>query len=324
PIFAVYEPLSMVTVAESSAWMQAAIVLVASAPPLLLPELSVKASYAKMSQYVHQLSNSYVNLPTDLWVPVTKRIPPIASHQFSAGLYYKLHKQYDFSVEGYYKYWDNLIEYKDESSVISSFSRWDERVAVGKGRSYGLELLARRSAGKTTGWIAYTLSWTERRFPDGSICRGDWYPFKYDNRHKVNLTLSHRLSKRVELNASWTYASGNRMTLLTDVFYDPNNQQNNGYPGHNGFWGTHASSSGLRNNYQLPAYHRLDLGMNIYRPKKSGNLGIWSVSLYNSYMKMNPFMVEPASYMEDGKQHVYLQRLTLFACMPSVSYTYKF
>lgn len=296
-----------------------------SARYLLTPDFSVKASYSKMNQYVHQLSNSHINLPTDLWVPVTNRIPPIASHQFSAGLYYNLQKQYDFSMEGYYKNWNNLIEYKDESSVISSFTKWDERVAVGKGRSYGMELMARKPVGKTTGWIAYTLSWTERRFPDGSINRGNWYPFKYDNRHKINIAASHRLSQRVELNASWTYASGNRMTLLTDLYMDPDNQQNNGYPGHAGSGGISASSSGMRNNYQLPAYHRLDLGVNFYRPQKNGNLGIWSVSLYNSYMKMNPFMVEPKSYItQDGKRHVVLEKTTLFALMPSVSYTYKF
>lgn len=292
---------------------------------MLLPQLSAKASYSKMNQYVHQLSNSYVNLPTDLWVPVTKRIPPIASHQFTAGLYYTLHKEYDFSLEGYYKNWNNLIEYKDESSVISSFASWDERVAIGKGRSYGMEVMARKPHGKTTGWIAYTLSWSERRFPDGFISHGEWFPFKYDNRHKVNIVLSHRVSKRVELNAAWTFASGNHMTLLTDFYYNPNNQQNNGYPGHGGMWGTSASNSGARNNYQLPAYHRLDLGVNIYRPKKSGNLGIWSVSLYNSYMKMNPFIVEPSIYHdENGKPHVYLQKTTLFAFLPSISYTYKF
>jgi len=285
---------------------------------LLLPELSAKASYSKMNQYIHQLSNSYINLPTDLWVPVTGDIPPISSHQFTGGIYYNLNKDYNFSVEGYYKKIDNLIEYNEHLPLLSSFTGWNERVSVGEGLSYGIEAMARKSIGQTTGWIAYTLSWTKRRFPGTEISQGDWFPAKYDNRHKVNITVSHRLSKKIELNVSWIMASGNHITIMTDQYLShiPQTQynQNLGVKG----------STTERNNYQLPPYHRLDLGMNIYLPKKKGRMGIWNFGLYNAYMQMNPFIVTPEYRTYGGKIEAVLKKTTLFFAIPSISYTYKF
>ncbi|MDH6359046.1 carboxypeptidase-like regulatory domain-containing protein [Parabacteroides sp. PF5-9] len=289
---------------------------------LIRPEISVKISYSKMNQYVHQLSSTSINLPTDLWVPVTKRIPPIASHHFSAGLYADLAKQYDLSIEGYYKTTDNILEYKDASSIISSFPNWEKRVALGEGRSYGTELMIRKNTGKTRGWLAYTLSWSNRRFNDTGINKGEWFSSKYDNRHKVDLVISHRLSEKVELNANWIFASGNRITLLTDYYLAPSQ-----LPGHI-YWGDDyriiLSGSDQRNNYQLPPYHRLDLGINIYRPKKSGNMGIWNFSIYNAYLKDNPIAVEPVVTYSGKEWEVKLYKTTIFNFVPSFSYTYKF
>lgn len=289
---------------------------------LIQRDLSVKASYAKMNQYIHQLSNSYINLPTDLWVPVTDKIRPIQSHHFSAGAYYNLNKEYDFSLEGYYKRTSNLIEYDDNLSAITSYAGWDERVSVGKGVSYGMELMARRSVGKTTGWLAYTLSWTKRQFPGSQINRGKWYPDKFDNRHKLSFAITHRLSAKTELSAAWVIASGNRITVMTDQYLSPT------YPAGHGFFesdkGKYQYSSNSRNNYRLSPYHRLDLGMNLYLPTKKGNMSILNFSLYNATMTKNPFMVECNYYPDGDTYRVTLKKTTLFMMLPSVSYTYKF
>ncbi|HRZ98692.1 MAG TPA: TonB-dependent receptor plug domain-containing protein, partial [Paludibacter sp.] len=104
---------------------------------LLTDKLSLKAGYASMSQYIHLLSNNTISLPTDLWVPVTKRIEPMKSHQYSGGIFYNLLNIVDLTLEGYYKSMDNLIEYKDGASFLGSSTGWEDKVSMGRGWAYG-------------------------------------------------------------------------------------------------------------------------------------------------------------------------------------------
>lgn len=307
---------------------------------MLRDDLSFKASYARMGQYIHLLSNSYVNLPTDAWMPVTRKLKPLISDQVSAGLYYNLKQTYSFSVEGYYKWMNNLLDYKDGYSFLPGTAAWEEKMASGKGRSYGLEFLARKESGRTTGWIGYTLSWSDRRFDE--IDNGRRFPARYDNRHKLNIVLSHKLSDKVELTAAWTYTSGNRMTLSLESYEQADGSSLERLP-HDGSYnwqdpdGKTIDFYTRRNNYQMPAYHRLDLGLNIYRPKKNGRMGIWNVSIYNVYSRMNPFMVyksttwQPmydlspnANSAHTGKSVPCFKMIGIMPIIPSVSYTYKF
>lgn len=291
-----------------------------SARYLLARNLSAKLSYSKMNQYIHLLSNGSISQPTDIWVPVTRRIRPMSSHQVSAGLNYTLNKAFDFSVEGYYKRSNNLIEYKDNIPSYAVLSNWEERVGIGKGRSYGLELMAQKKVGRLSGWIGYTLSWSDRWFPDGSVNKGRIYPAKYDNRHKIDVVATYKLSRKVELTAAWMYASGNHITIQDQLYRPPLGGGVDGMFNYDGY-GKGASS---RNNYQLSPYHRLDLGVNFYRYKKKGRMGIWNLSLCNAYMKPNPFLVRPTnSYSEDGRT-IRLEQSILFLFLPSLSYTYKF
>jgi outer membrane receptor for ferrienterochelin and colicin len=279
---------------------------------LITNDLSLKASYTKMSQYVHQLSNTFASLPSDIWVPVTAKVKPMNAHQVSAGAYYNLKKTYDFSLEGYYKTIDNLIEYQDNALLYPDYAGWDEKVSMGSGRSYGVELMARKPEGRTSGWIAYTLSWTDRIFNDKQVNRGERFPFKFDNRHKLNLTAIHQFSPKVDLSASWTYASGNRVTVPLE-----------GYISHAGpDGGTHIEYVLGRNAAKLGDYHRLDLSLNLYRPLKKGRMGIWNISLYNVYCRMNPFYITRSYFNGNGKFTTY--QTGLVPIIPSVSYTYKF
>lgn len=312
---------------------------------LLSPSFSLKASYARMHQYIHQVGESYIDLPTDTWLPVSKNIKPQMSDQVSLGAYYNLNNKYSFSVEGYYKWMHNILDYKDGYNFLPSFVGWEQKMAVGKGRVYGVELTARKETGKVTGWIGYGLMWADRQFPE--INGGKRFPAKFDNRHKLNIVANWKVSKKVELTGSWTYMTGNRVTVSFENYqylgqthnsatvpnYTPSGALNPPYMDDTGL-----SYYTERNNYRLPAYHRLDLGINIYCPKKKGRMGIWNVSIYNVYSYMAPVAIhkriwykpnsegyyEGSGYYPENRTDCYFEKLGLIPIVPSVSYTYKF
>lgn len=303
----------------------------------LQEDTRVKASYNRTAQYVQLLSSSSFSMPTDLWVPVTKHIKPMYADQYSAGIYYTGIKNWEFSIEGYYKYLQNVLEYKDGYGFLGSSIHWEKKVEMGKGDAYGIEAMAQKTAGKLTGWISYTWAKANRRFPSGSINNGQRFPYQYDRRHTLNLALNYQLTNRIDLHATWTYMSGNATTLpvghtqfISPVCTDP-------YYG-NGFYyySSNLSSSTIqdgswykeRNNYRLPASHQLNLGANFHKKTKHGER-IWNVSIYNAYNQMNPDQIY-IKYIE-GKDNqgklVYkpkLMKRTILPILPSFSYTYKF
>jgi outer membrane cobalamin receptor len=296
-----------------------------SARFLLNEHLSVKASYALMNQYVHLLSSSTISLPTDLWVPVTKNVRPMISNQLSAGLFFNLRKTYDISLEAYYKKMNHILEYRDGVSLFSTSVDWQDRVAAGNGTAYGVELLAQRSTGKLTGWVGYGLSWADRQFPGGEINGGRKYWAKYDNRHKINLVACYKLNDKIDINGSWTYYSGNRMTVELENYETPFFPPGNNPSSRNGWLpgqGQPAPYYRDRNNYRMSDYHRLDLGVNFYRPKKKGRMGIWNLSIYNAYCRLNPTMAIPG--FDEKKQKTVMTEYSIFPIIPSISYTYKF
>lgn len=288
---------------------------------LIRPDWSAKLSYGKMDQYVHQLSNAYLNLPSDIWVPVTEKIPPMASHQVCAGVYYRFRKTLDFTLEGYYKKMDNLIEYRDGASLFPKYVHWDEKVSMGEGRSYGMEAMVRKPSGRLSGWIGYTLAWSDRYFQDGTVNAGIRFPAKYDNRHKLNIALVYHVSRKVELSAAWTYMSGNRVTVALDSYpvLSPSDAPFP-YSGPDRLW--QSEPIFRRNAVKLGDYHRLDLGVNIYRHTKKGHVGVWNISLYNAYCRLNPFHIESLERNPDGSWRAIQKGYV--PLIPSFSYTYKF
>ncbi|OUO50982.1 hypothetical protein B5F77_11600 [Parabacteroides sp. An277] len=266
---------------------------------------SAKLSYSRMSQPVHLIPSSYLDLPTDVWLPSTNKVRPSLSDQISGGIYFSPSRHYSFSLEGYYKHMQHLADFKPWVGRYPDGMDWEDKLIEGKGRSYGLEVTVRKETGKLTGWAGYTLSWADRQFPE--LNQGRRFPSRYDNRHKFNIVASYKLGKRVELNASWVYTKGNWMTLLPNDASSP----------------THYS---LRNNYQLPDYHRLDVGINIYRPSKKhkGRMGIWNVSIYNVYNRQNQVIAWPEYERDLPANQVKVRHLAIFPLIPSFSYTYKF
>lgn len=186
------------------------------------PTVSLKAGYAKMSQFVQQVSDNYISLPTDYWLPITRHFAPLTSHQVSAGIYVSPNKRYTFSLEGYYKKMSNLLEYKDNYKYMQTDS-WEQTLCTGNGRAYGMDFQAEADFGNIQGFIGYGLMWSDRLFPE--LNGGRRFPSKYDNRHKVTLSATWRLSPRIELNAGWMFMTGNRATLSLENYPYPD-----GYP----------------------------------------------------------------------------------------------
>ena len=285
--------------------------------------LAFKAGYARMAQYVHLLSSTTVALPLDLWVPITKDIRPVTSDQFSLGLYYDGLPGWQFSLEGYWKEMYNLLEYKQGVIFLANSDEWETQVEMGRGRSRGVEFFVRKTSGKTTGWISYTLAKSDRWFPDGSINMGRPFPYKYDRRHSVNLVVSHRFSEKVDLSASWILATGGTMTLptRTTAILVPDSDRFERYI-------RSADNIGSRNNYRLPPTHRLNLGVNLRHTTRRGNEVVWNISVYNAYNAMNPNFVMTGSQLSSlyysTSDRIQLNKITVLPILPSFSYTLNF
>ena len=290
---------------------------------MLSDDLSIKAGYAFMNQYVHLLSTSGISMPTDLWVPVTDKVKPMESHQVAAGLFYTWPGIADFSVEGYYKRMSNLIEYKDGATFFGSSENWENLVVAGDGWSYGVEFLAQRDFGKLTGWVAYTWSRTMRLFDrEGQVLNdGKPFPAKYDRRHDISIVLSYKFSERCDVSATWVFSTGNAATLSTRR-YPMASDDPDDYDGEAGIYSELSYVEG-RNNYRMPNYHRLDLGVNFHRKFRRCHRTI-NVSVYNVYNRQNPYMIYQSSTQGYNGYSSSLMQLSLFPILPSAAYTLYF
>lgn len=283
-----------------------------SARYLLKNSWSIKASYVQMAQFIHLLTNSNVGLPTDLWVPATALVKPQYSQQVAGGMAKSLkNNTYEFTVEAYYKTMKNIIEYFDGANFVNTSSDWQRKVEAGIGKSYGAEFLLQRKEGKFTGWIGYTLSWTNRTFP--TINFGRTFPYKYDRRHDISFVLSYKINEKIDFSGTWVYASGNAITLAIANYQGF--VYNNNYP----TLTNTLQYYGGRNNFRMPAYHRADIGFNFHTSNKWGS-GTWNISVYNLYNRWNPFFI---FYTNEGGKEV-AKQVTLFPLIPSVSYGFKF
>ena len=291
---------------------------------LINKDWSLKASYAEMQQNIHLLTGSGAGLPTDIWVPSTDSVPPQYSKQvaFAANKNF-LNGLIEVSIEGYYKSMSDLITLKPGAEIIG-FDDWKNKVDTnGIGRSYGAELFIQKKKGKTTGWIGYTLSFSERKFEGVNF--GKWYPYKFDRRHDFSLVMSQKFSDNFDIGLTWVYGSGNNMTFLESRYPSVNingniNGIDEGSVGEIEYYPT-------RNNLRLPSYHRLDIGLNFHKKKKWGDRTI-SVGAYNVYNRKNPFFLSVNDKIEVQNgvptSTRVVQQTSLFPIIPSISYKFKF
>ncbi|OIN60190.1 TonB-dependent receptor [Arsenicibacter rosenii] len=297
--------------------------------------LSLKGSYALMNQYVHLLSNTGVGLPTDLWVPTTDRVKPQQSQQVAFGVAKDLDKSWlgdgiSLTVEGYYKTMNNILSYREGASFIvvdqpgssSETPRWEDKVTSGKGWSYGAEVLLQKKAGRFSGWLGYTLSWTQWQFPE--LNSGKTFFPRYDRRHDISVVGIYELNPRITLSGTWVYGTGQALTIPIGQYKAIENGQI-GFTPSSGITKQLASmltvnDYGTKNGFRAEPYHRFDLGVQFHKKKKRYER-TWEISVYNLYSRRNPFYYRLKTQSSGS---TVLQRVSLFPIVPSFSYNFTF
>lgn len=267
---------------------------------------SVKASFHRMAQYIHLLSASTSDNPTDVWVPSSSNVKPETSEQYSVGYFRNFkNNQFEASAEVYYKDVHNIVDYKDGADVLLN-PYVEADLAFGQGRSFGLELFVKKRTGRLTGWIGYTLSKTELQVE--GVNNNDWYPARQDRRHDVSIVFAYKLTDRWSLAANWVYYTGDAVTFPSGQYYID---------------GRVVPLYTERNGYRIPDYHRLDfsatfLGKQTRRVKSS-----WNFSIYNVYARENAYSIS-FRQSESNPEYNEAVRLALFSIVPSVTWNFKF
>ena len=275
---------------------------------------SIKASYNRMSQYLHLLSNTSSPTPLDIWTPSGKYIKPQLLDQVAIG-YFKTFKNnaYSLEVESYYKIIDNRIDYIDGANLIAN-DAVEQIILNGEARAYGLEMLLRKNEGKFNGWLAYTLSKSEQKTPgrtasETGINNSEWYNSSFDKTHDISLTGSYEFNKKWSLNSNFIFQTGQSATF-------PNGQYE--------YNGIIIPSYESRNSSRLPSYHRLDIAVN-YNPKPNSTKnfkGEWVFGIYNVYNRKNAASISFRENRNSGTNEAV--RLAIFGIVPSISYNFKF
>ena len=289
---------------------------------LINEKFSIKASYAEMAQNLHLLSNSTIGLPTDLWLPATDRIKPQLSQQYAIGTAYAFNDMWSFSFEAYYKNMENLIAYKEGSSFFDLNKDWQDLVETGTGNSYGGEIFIQKSKGNLTGWVGYTLSWTNRKFENLNF--GKEFPYRYDRRHDISIVGVYKLNEKIDLSATWVYGTGNAVTLALEKYpssFGINSLMN--YDQISDYETIEYYEA--RNNYRMAAYHRFDFGVNFHKDLKWGHR-VLSIGVYNAYSRKNPFfLIWQSNYDWRGDRKTKeLVQISLFPIIPSIRYSVEF
>jgi hypothetical protein len=303
-----------------------------SARYMINDRLSVKGSFAYMQQYIHLLTNSSMSLPTDLWMPVTDAIEPMHSWQVASGMALNLGHGFEFTFESYYKQLHGGIEYKEGVSYFDFKGGWENNVEAGFGETYGFEVMIQRQQGNTKGWIGYTLAWAERKFDNISF--GKTFPFKYDRRHDLSIVLTHSLSNGIDFGINWVFGTGYPFTFGDQLYpsllaVQAQNQQETPFYRHYGTDRGFMENIETRNNYRLPNYHRLDIGLTFNKEKKNYTRS-FAFGVYNMYNRLNAFMVYQDYkyyYGPDGHERPpkkELKQISFFPVIPYVRWSFSF
>lgn len=267
---------------------------------------SVKASYNRMYQFLHLLTNTTTTTPTDLWLPSSNNVKPQIADQVSLG-YFRNFKsnEYESSLEVYYKDLQNQIDYKNGADLVFN-STVESELVFGSGWAYGAELMLKRNNGRLNGWLSYTWSKTMRQFDE--INGGKPFPARHDRTHDVSVVAMYDITKKLKLSATWVYYTGNAVTFPSGKYE---------------IEGKTIGYYTERNGYRMPDYHRLDLGLVWIRKKTGGFESSWSFSVYNAYARENAYFIDFRTKEENPAETEAVQ-VSLFKAIPSVSYRFKF
>jgi hypothetical protein len=279
---------------------------------------SLKFSYSNTAQYVQLATTSGASFPSDLWLPVSKRIKPGRANQIAVGYFKNLkNNEYEFSAEAYYKTLTNQIEFKPGANLILNANLENEMI-FGKGKAYGLELFFQKKLGRLTGWIGYTISRSNRTFAE--LNEGKVFPYRYDRTHDLSIVSTYKINKKWDFSAVFVYGTGNALTLPVGRL-----TYNLGFNGSlNQPIFTNVDLYGAVNDYRLPANHRLDINFSYTRkPESTKNFkSSWNFGLYNVYNRYNPYFIY--LNVDEDDQSIQGKKVFLFPIIPSVTWNIKF
>jgi outer membrane receptor for ferrienterochelin and colicin len=283
--------------------------------------LSLFFSYDQMVQPLHLLTNSSVGLPSDIWVPATENVKPETSRQLTFGAYFKVNDKLSYKIDSYYKTMDGVINYKTGTSFMDIYENWEDQVETGNGEAWGGENSWIYKTSRLNAWVNYTLSWNERKFE--SINSGKAFPFKFDRRHDINLGCVYNLTNNIEFSAVWTYQTGMAATIpvldyqaagpidytITDFITNIDIEDTHRIQYFNEY-----------NNYRLPAFHHLDLGIT-FKKQRGRFCREWELGVYNAYARQNAYMYYPQTSPAGKTKY---KQVCFFPIIPSISYHVKF
>ena len=276
---------------------------------------SIKASATLNYQFLHQISIASITLPTDVWMPSTDLLKPQTVMQFSLGVFRNFHKDmFETYIDLYYKKMYNLAEYRDGLDFGAFTINPDQLYVFGQGWSSGAEFFVKKTRGKFTGFIGYTLGFTRKQFDD--LNNGNPFWAKYDRRHDVSISLTYEiLRNKLSVSALWVYQTGNTMTIPIGYYF---------------YMGSYITEYSERNGYRMPPYHRLDLAVNWTIKKTSKFETGLNFSVYNVYNRKNPFFIFMETDMNFDAANMDFSidnraiQMSLFPIIPSIMWTFKF
>ncbi len=267
---------------------------------------SIKFSYNRNTQNLHQLSNSTSSLPTDAWVMSSNNIKPQLADQAALGYYQQFGgNTFEFSIETYYKYMQHQIDYRNGADLQAN-SHIESELLFGLGRAYGVELFLKKKSGKFNGWLSYGLSRSERQFD--AINEGRWFAARQDRTHDAAAVAMYQLSPRWNVSATFVYSTGNAVTFPSGKYT----------VGEETLW-----YYTERNGYRMPDYHRLDLGVTWESKPTNRFASSWTLGVYNAYNRKNAYLID---FRESEKNPAVTEayRIALFGIIPSITWNFKF
>lgn len=276
---------------------------------LLNEKYSFYGSYNKQYQYLSLITTSSVGIPTDFWIASSDGIKPQSSDEFSVGSNQTISKNISSSFGGFYRSMKDLLEYPYGITQFNEVTTLKNDLLVGKGKAYGLEMMLRKNNGKFTGWLSYTLSWSDRDFDE--LNNGNTYFAKYDRRHNLSLVGMYDLNAKWNFGVTQIFSSGNRFTMPTSWYFINNNpvKEYSGY-----------------NNAQMPNYIRTDISVNYFFLKTNKKESALNFSVYNTFNIDNPIYVVLNVQVNEDKNSVVVkqEKKVLYRILPSISWRFKF
>ena len=272
---------------------------------------SIKASYNRLNQYLHLISNTSSPTPLDIWVPSGPYIKPQKLDQYALG-YYKRIKNIKIETEIFYKKIKNRLDYIDGADLVAN-DNIETVILPGKSRAYGFEILLKKSEGRHKFMVAYTLSKSEQKTPgrnslEDGINFSNWYNTPYDKPHDFSINSEYILSKKLKIVGNFIFQTG-----------QPTNYPNSQYT----YMNLNVPNYGKRNSQRLPNYHRMDINLTLTPEKKNKKIeSSWVFGIYNLYDRDNASSIIFRRNNETLKNEAV--QISIFGIVPSVTYNFKF